>query len=129
MKLLKRYYCTALDYVVGSSITALVVEFMNLNQLTPLVVFIFTCTILQFTGYSSMSIIYKHRLVSENGEKINFLFLLMRNTIKLLLIILFIFTSPISLIIYPFHTDWSDVKNSTIDSMFQTKVIPLSFDN
>lgn len=131
MKLLHRYYCTAIDYILAIFITFAISAFFNNNlkidlELIAYFIFIFILTIMQFYNFSSLGMIYKNQLVKSNGGKINFIVLYFRNLIKSLLIVLFVFTSPISLIIYPFHMSWSEIKETSIDGIFKTKVVKLA---
>ena len=131
MKLLHRYYCTAIDYIVAIYIAFAISAVFNNNfkidlELIAYFIFIFILTIMQFYNFSSLGIIYKNQLVKYNGEKINFIFLYFRNLVKSLLIVLFVFTSPISLIVYPFHMRWSEIKETLIDGIFKTKVVNMA---
>jgi hypothetical protein len=127
MKLLHRYYCTAIDYIVAIFITAFISDVLDIDHdLTPFFIFIFLLTIMQFFNFCSLTIIYKNQLVKSDGVEINFIFIYFRNLIKSLLILLFIFTSPISLIVFPFHASWSEIKETAIDGIFKTKVVNIS---
>jgi hypothetical protein len=131
MKLLHRYYCTAIDYLVAIFIAFAIsaVFYNNFKidlELIAYFIFIFILTSMQFYNFSALGIIYKNQLVKSDGGKINFIFLYFRNLIKSLLIVLFIFTSPISMIVYPFHMRWSEIKETLIDGIFKTKVVKMA---
>lgn len=127
----QRYYCTIIDNILSLAILLIIVNFINIFAKFPeefiiaILTYLIILTLINHYYINSMSLIFKHHIVDKNNIKINFYILFARNLVKLLLIIIFFLTFPISFIVFPFHTNWNEKKETVIDKIFNTHAVKI----
>jgi hypothetical protein len=126
----QRYYCTLIDYIISFSIVFIIANFVNIfikdsleEFYSVFALFIITLSLMQFYNINAIGLIFKHEIVNDNNSKLHFISVVIRNIIKLLIVGLFIFTTPLSLIVYPFHTTMYNRENTVIDQILLTRAV------
>jgi hypothetical protein len=121
----QRYYCTFIDFIVAFILNLVMANFIALfldisEEITFIFIFV-VLAVMQTFKANAMAILFKHHMVIGDGKKINFIVLVLRNFFKAVLLVVFIFTFPISWYVFPFHTDWDKKEHTIIDEIFNTR--------
>jgi hypothetical protein len=121
----QRYYCTFIDFSVAFILNLVIANFIALFvHISEEIMFVFIFVVLavmQTFNANAMAILFKHHMVLGDGKKINFIVSVLRHFFKAVLLVVFIFTFPISFIVFPFHTDWDEKEHTVIDKIFNTR--------